>query len=140
MAQPSMEDQLLVLLSDTLSSSEGPRKQAELQLQQATVQSAFPGSLAAIACHANVAIEVRQSALLNLRTFVEKNWSGYDENGPTIAIEEGVKEQLRASLLELATSGDADRKIKSAARWATLASSLYSFQRVTLIAGMIATL
>lgn len=118
-----MDDQLLVLLSDTLSSAEGPRKQAELQLKQATVQPEFPGSLAAIGCHANVAVEVRQSALLSLRTFVEKNWSGYDENGPTITIEEGVKEQLRASLLELATSGEADRKIKSAARLAPLASS-----------------
>jgi hypothetical protein len=116
MAQPSMEDQLLVLLADTLSSSAGPRKQAELQLKQATLQPAFPGSLSAIACHGNIAVEVRQSALLSLRTFVEKNWSGYDENGPTLTIDEGVKEQLRASMLELATSEGADRKLATAAR------------------------
>jgi hypothetical protein len=115
MAQPSMEDQLLVILSDTLSSSSGPRKLAEVQLKQAEVQTAFPGSLATIGCHANIAIEVRQAALLSLRTFVDKNWSGYDENGPTITIEEGVKEQLRQSMLELATS-NADRKLTKAAR------------------------
>ncbi|EHL00212.1 putative Importin subunit beta-5 [Glarea lozoyensis 74030] len=114
MAQPSMEDQLLVILSDTLSSSSGPRKLAEVQLKQAEVQTAFPGSLATIGCHANIAIEVRQAALLSLRTFVDKNWSGYDENGPTITIEEGVKEQLRHSMLELATS-NADRKLTKAA-------------------------
>ena len=115
-----MEDQLLVILSDTLSSAEAPRKLAELQLQQATTQPAYPGSLAAIGCHANIAIEVRQSALLALRTFVEKNWSGFDENGLTITIEEGVKEQLRGSLLGLATSVDQDRKLRTLARCATL--------------------
>jgi hypothetical protein len=117
MAQPSMEDQLLGLLADTLSSAAAPRKQAEEQLKQATVQPAFPGSLAAIACHGDVAVEIRQSALLSLRTFVEKNWSGHDENGPTIMIEEGVKEQLRTSMLELATSQEADRKVTVAASY-----------------------
>lgn len=113
-----MEDQLLQLLRDTHSSAEGPRKQAELNLQQAHNNPVFPGSLAAIASHVSVAPEIRQSALLILRTFVDKNWSGHDENGPTIQIEEATKEQLRVGMLELATSGDADRKIKSAARWA----------------------
>jgi len=47
---------------------------------------------------------------------VEKNWSGQSEEGPAVPIQEGVKEQLRVQMLELATSGDADRKIKSAAR------------------------
>ncbi|CAG8954737.1 hypothetical protein HYFRA_00004661 [Hymenoscyphus fraxineus] len=116
MAQ-TMEDQLLQLLRDTQSASEGPRKQAELTLQQAQNNPAFPGSLAAIASHVSVAPEIRQSALLILRTFVDKNWSGHDEKGPTIQIDETVKEQLRVGMLELATSGDADRKIRSAASY-----------------------
>lgn len=52
-----------------------------------------------------------------LRTFVEKNWSGVGEDGElAVQIDDGVKEGLRGGLLELATSGDADRKIRSAAR------------------------
>ncbi|TVY58687.1 Importin subunit beta-5 [Lachnellula suecica] len=113
----TMEDQLLTLLSQTHQPAEAPRKQAELHLRQAQTNPAFPGSLSAIASHASVAPEIRQSALLILRTFVEKNWSGQSEDGPAIPIEDAVKEQLRGQLLELATSGDADRKIKSAASY-----------------------
>ena len=111
-----MEDQLLQLLSDTQLPAEGPRKQAELHLQQAQSNPAFPGSLSAIASHASVSPEIRQSALLLLRTFVEKNWSGASDDGPAVPIDNAVKEQLRLQMLELATSGDADRKIKGAAR------------------------
>ena len=59
--------------------------------------------------------QIRQSALLLLRTFVERNWSGESDDGPAVQIDEQVKEALRVQMLELATSGDADRKIKSAA-------------------------
>jgi len=113
-----MEDQLLQLLSDTQSPAEGPRKQAELHLQQqAQSNPQFPLSLAAIASHASVSLENRQSALLLLRTFVEKNWSGENDQGNAVPISDQTKEQLRMQMLELATSGDADRKIKSAARY-----------------------
>ncbi|TVY23470.1 Importin subunit beta-5 [Lachnellula hyalina] len=113
----TMEDQLLQLLSDTQLPAEGPRKQAELHLQQAESNPAFPGSLSAIASHASVSPEIRQSALLLLRTFVEKNWSGASDDGPAVPIDIAVKEQLRLQMLELATSGDADRKIKGAASY-----------------------
>lgn len=111
-----MEDQLLQLLSDTHLPAEAPRKQAEQHLQRATSNPSFPPSLSAIASHASVSPEIRQSALLVLRTFVERNWSGQSEDGPAVPIADAVKEQLRVQMLELATSGDADRKIKSAAR------------------------
>lgn len=119
-----MEDQLLQLLSDTHLPAEGPRKQAEQLLHQAQSNPAFPASLAAIASHASVAPEIRQSALFVLRRFVERNWSGESEggdgdgdgDGPALPIADAVKEQLRVQMLELATSGEADRKIKSAAR------------------------
>ena len=117
----TMEDQLLRLLADTQLPAEGPRKQAELHLQQAQSNPAFPSGLAAIACRPSVGLEIRQSALLILRTFVEKNWSGENEEGePVVPIEEQTKEVLRVQMLELATSGDADRKIKSAARFVPL--------------------
>ncbi|KAH7411388.1 armadillo-type protein [Cadophora sp. MPI-SDFR-AT-0126] len=112
-----MEDQLLALLADTQLSAEAPRKQAEQHLEQAKTNPAFPGSLAAIASHSSVSPQIRQSALLLLRTFVERNWSGESDDGPAVQIDEQVKEALRVQMLELATSGDADRKIKSAASY-----------------------
>lgn len=111
-----MEEQLLRLLADTQLPAEAPRKAAEAHLTAAQSNPAFPGSLAAIASHSSVSPEIRQSALLILRTFVEKNWSGESEDGVAIPIDEGTKEGLRRGLLELATSGDADRKIRAAAR------------------------
>lgn len=123
----TLEDQLLQLLADTQLPAEGPRKQAELLLKQAQSNPAYPSSLSAIASHASVSPEIRQSALTVLRAFVEKNWGGLDEdgNGPTIPIADTTKEQLRTQLLELATSGIADRKIKSAARYVPLEPRLY---------------
>lgn len=115
-ATTGLEDQLLQLLSDTQLPAEAPRKQAEQHLQQAQSNPAFPSSLSAIASHASVSPEIRQSALFVLRRFVEKNWSGVSEEGPVVLIQDAVKEGLRVQMLELATSGDADRKIKSAAR------------------------
>ena len=113
----TLEDQLLQLLADTHSAAEGPRKAAEQHLQTATTNPAFPSSLAAIASHDSVSPEIRQSALLVLRTFVERNWSGEtDDDGQVVPIDDSTKEGLRTTLLELATSENADRKIRSAAR------------------------
>ena len=112
----TMEDQLLQLLTDTQNSADGPRKQAELHLRQAQSNPAFPTSLAAIASHTSVSPQTRQSSLVVLRQFIEKNWSGESEDGPATPITDPTKEQLRVQLLELATSDEADRKIKSAAR------------------------
>jgi importin-9 len=113
----TMEDQLLQLLRDTHSTAEGPRKAAEQHLQTATSNPAFPSSLAAIASHGSVAPEIRQSALVVLRAFVERNWSGETgDEGIVVQIDDGTRNSLRVTLLELATSADADRKIRSAAR------------------------
>lgn len=112
-----MEDQLLQLLAATHLPAEGPRKQAELQLRQAQSNPAYPNSLAAIAIHSSISTEIRQSALLLLKTFVEKNWTGDNEDGQNISVADTTKEQLRGQLLELAISNDSDRKITSAARY-----------------------
>jgi hypothetical protein len=111
----TMEDHLLSLLADTQLAAAAPRKRAEQHLDQAKTNPAFPASLAAIASHSSVGPQIRQSALLLLRTFVERNWSGESDDGPVVQIDEQVKELLRGQMLELATNGDADRKIKSAA-------------------------
>jgi hypothetical protein len=116
----SMEDQLLQLLADTQSSAQGPRSAAEAHLKQLEATEAFPTSLGAIASHASVSTNIRQSALTILRRFVERNWSGQDEEiseGPVILISDPVKEQLRGVLLGLATGAEDDRKVKSAARY-----------------------
>jgi importin-9 len=113
----SMEDQLLQLLADTQSAAQGPRKQAESHLEQLQSNEAFPTSLATIASHSSVSSAIRQSALSVLRRYVEHNWSGQDEDGPTITIPEHVKAQLRDQLLGLATSNEDDRKVRSAARY-----------------------
>lgn len=114
----SLEDTLLHLLTDTHSSREAPRKAAEAHLKAAQTNPAFPGSLAAIASHGSVAPDVRQSALLVLRSFVDTNWAGYSEDGEEIVpIEEGVREALRAQMLELATGVEVDRKVRAAARY-----------------------
>lgn len=115
-----MEDQLLQLLTDTQSADAGPRKLAEIHLEQLQTNEALPTSLAAIATHRSVSSAIRQAALSVLRKYVERNWSGQDENGPTITIPDHIKEQLRNQLLELATSSEDDRKVRSAARYVHL--------------------
>jgi hypothetical protein len=113
----SMEDQICHLLSETLHAG-GQRQQAEDHLLSLQTNEAYPISLAAIARHTSVALAVRQVALSTLRLFVENNWSGVQEGDEqVINIPEHSKQILRVQLLELATSGDVDRKIRSAARY-----------------------
>lgn len=112
-----MEDQLVQILAATQSSSEGPRKQAELDLKHARSNPAFPVSLANIGSHTSIAIEIRQAALSTLRQFIERNWSGESDEGPTLSISDQAKEQVRSVILEIALSSDEERKIKTAARY-----------------------
>ncbi|QSZ34585.1 hypothetical protein DSL72_006179 [Monilinia vaccinii-corymbosi] len=115
MASPH-ETQLLQVLSDTQSPADGPRRQAEYYLQTAQNDPAFPSTLASIASNRTVVSELRQAALLNLKNFVNANWAGVDDNGmPTVQIEEGAKGEIRARMLELATSDVDTRRIKGAA-------------------------
>lgn len=115
----NLEEQLLLLLAETQSSAYEPRKQAEAHLQALYTNEAFPISLATIAAHTSVAIGTRQAALTTLRLFVEKNWSGEDEvtEGPSVAISDEVKAVLRAKLLELATGGEDERRVRGGARY-----------------------
>ncbi|KAI9836390.1 MAG: hypothetical protein M1819_001420 [Sarea resinae] len=113
-----MDQQLLQLLAETQTSAEGPRKHAEQQLQQLYTNEAFPTSLASVASHHSVPLNLRQAALLVLKTFVQAAWSpDFEEFKGQVLVSEPTKQQLRIVLLELATSADADRKVKSAASY-----------------------
>lgn len=114
----TLEEQLLQLLSDTLSTDEAVRTTAESHLLQIQTNDAFPTSLATIASHTTVPPNVRQAALLLLKTAVQSSWAGLDEGiASTFPISEPNKERLRAQLLAIAIGhGDVDdRKVKSAA-------------------------
>lgn len=124
-----MEDQLVQLLASTQLPDRGPRQQAELELQRARANPAFPVSLANIAAHVSVDSSIRQSALSTLRLFIEKNWAS-DESDPEpqIPISDEARQLLKKSLLDLALSAEEDRKVKIAARYAlTNASCKYSY-------------
>ena len=111
-----MEEQLVRLLKETQASQEGTRKNAEWQLKQQHVNPDFPVALVAIGAHGDVPVDIRQAALLYLKTFVLASWSTqFDEfTGPLYADEE-KKARIRQSLLDLAVRGQDERKIKSAA-------------------------
>lgn len=121
-----MEDQLIVLLANTLAADD-VRKQAEVELKQAEANPAFALSLANIAAHASVDGGVRIAALLSLRRFIARNWTqdadDDDDDSPRIPVPDQVKDQLRPKLLELAISDEDDTKIKSSVRYAWAGAS-----------------
>lgn len=106
------------LLSATQSTSEGPRKAAESQLLALYGHTDFPFGLVAIAAHDSVQLNIRQAALLYLKTFVLAAWSPqFDEFKGQVLVRDEEKARLRNALLDLATSEREDRKVKSAASY-----------------------
>lgn len=113
-----MEQQLLQLLAETQSPVEGLRTHAESQLEQLYTNETFPISLASIASHNSLPLNLRQAALLVLKTFVLAAWSPqHEEFKGQVLINDANKERVRNAVLELATSGENDRKIQSAASY-----------------------
>ncbi|KAK3110604.1 hypothetical protein LTR53_014927 [Teratosphaeriaceae sp. CCFEE 6253] len=111
-----MEEQLVRLLTDTQSAQEQPRKTAEWQLKQQYGNPDFPLALASIGAHGNVPINVRQAALLYLKTFVQACWSPqFDEFNGQLFADESRKAQVRRALLDIAVSDQDERKVQSAA-------------------------
>ncbi|KAI4261179.1 MAG: hypothetical protein L6R42_003622 [Xanthoria sp. 1 TBL-2021] len=110
-----MEQQVLELLAATLEPAAETRTNAERHLELLYTNDAFPVSLISIASHASIDLSLRQAALLSLKTFVLRIWSSsLDEFQGVITINDATKDQVRHSLLALATSGDQERKIVSA--------------------------
>lgn len=113
-----MEQQVLDLLADTLSASTAVRSNAERHLEQLSTNDTFPISLISIASHKSVALDHRQAALLSLKKLVLKIWSPSLEEyeGPD-TLSDATKEQVRQSLLSIATASDEERKIVAAASY-----------------------
>lgn len=115
-----MEQELLTLLADTQSPRADARKAAETQLQQLYANESFPISLTAIASHESVPVNLRQSSLSVLRTFISASWSpNLDEFKGQILVSDPNKAQIRRALLELATTTETpERKVKASASYA----------------------
>lgn len=113
-----MEQQLLDLLAATLEPAAETRTNAERHLEQLYTNDAFPISLISIASHTSVSLSLRQAALLVLKTFILRTWApSIDDFQGVVTIGDATKDQVRQSLLAIATSGDQDRKVVSAASY-----------------------
>lgn len=114
----NMEQQVLDLLAATLSASTPIRSDAERHLEQLYTNDTFPTSLISIASHKSVALDHRQAALLSLKNLVLKTWSPSLEEyeGPE-TLSDATKEQVRQSVLSIATASDDERKIVAAASY-----------------------
>ena len=113
-----MEQQVLDLLAATLVASTAIRSNAERHLEQLYTNDTFPISLISIASHKFVPLDHRQAALLSLKKLVLKIWSPSIEEyeGPD-TLSDATKEQVRQSLLAIATASDEERKIVAAASY-----------------------
>ncbi|KAL8673030.1 MAG: hypothetical protein Q9168_002553 [Polycauliona sp. 1 TL-2023] len=113
-----MEQQVLELLAGTLEPAAETRTNAERHLEQLYTNDAFPISLISIASHTSIDLPLRQAALLSLKTCVLRIWSqSLDEFQGGLTISDATKDQVRHSLLALATSGDQERKVVSASSY-----------------------
>jgi hypothetical protein len=111
-----MEDQLVQLLSATQTAQEGPRKHAEQQLLSYYGHQELPLGLVHIACHDNIPLNIRQAALLSLKQLVLAGWSNsFEEFKGQILVTDDNKLLIRQQMLQLATTDQLDRKLKSAA-------------------------
>ncbi|KAL4893511.1 armadillo-type protein [Aspergillus ambiguus] len=115
-----MEQELLSLLADTQSPVGDTRKAAELRLLHLYSNESFPLSLAAIASHDSVPVNLRQSSLSVLRTFIAATWSPHlDEFKGQVLVSDANKAQIRRVLLDLATVTETpERKVKASASYA----------------------
>ena len=115
----TMEQEILTLLADTQAAKADTRKSAELQLKNFYAHDSFPTSLTAIASHDSVPVNLRQSALSVLRTFISSSWSPtLDDFRGQILINDATKANVRQALLLLATKDTPERKVKNSASYA----------------------
>lgn len=109
---------MLDLLAATLESAAETRSNAERHLEQLYTNDAFPISLISIASHTSVSLSLRQAALLVLKTFVLRTWApSIEDFQGVVTITDATKDQVRQSLLAIATGGDQERRVVSAASY-----------------------
>ena len=132
---------MLDLLASTLDPSGPIRSNAERRLEQLYTNDAFPVSLISIASHKSVPLEHRQAALLSLKKLVLKTWSPSIEEyeGPN-QTSDTVKDQVRQSILSIATAVDEPKKIIGAASYVVskIASADFPEQWPTLLPTLLA--
>lgn len=116
-----MEQEVLHLLEATTSNQEGTRKSAELALLHLYNNVDFPFALLSISKHTDIALYLRQAALLSLNRYVQATWSPkFDDDfkGTVVLTDEG-KASVRTQVLNICISDEVavsdDRKLKSAA-------------------------
>jgi hypothetical protein len=113
----TLEDQIISLLTATLSNIETPRKAAELQLLSLYHTPGFALALGSVGSHVGVPLNIRQAALLYLRQFVQAAWSSeFDEFKGVVLVSDQDKVHLRGVLLDLALNCP-ERKLKKAASY-----------------------
>lgn len=104
------------LLLATQANEEDRRKYAEQQLLSLYGHQELPLGLVKLASHDAVPLNIRQAALLYLKSLVLAGWSdSLDEFKGQILVTDESKAILRQSLLSLATTDQLDRKLKGAA-------------------------
>src|SRR2546423_5439415 len=116
-----MEQEVLHLLEATTSNQEGTRKSAELTLLHLYNSADFPFALLSISKHTDIALFLRQAALLSLNRYVQATWSPkFDDDfkGTVVLTDEG-KASVRAQVLAICVGDEVvvsdDRKVKNAA-------------------------
>jgi hypothetical protein len=116
--QPPMEQQVINLLEGTLQPDPTVRTDAELHLEQLCSNPAFPLALISLASHKAAPVHLRQASLMSLKKLVVKKWSpSFEEFQGPIELDDLTKEQIRHAVLSIATSGDPERKVVSAASY-----------------------
>lgn len=114
-----MEQEVLQLLEATTSAQDGTRKSAELSILHLYANADFPFALLSISQHTDIAVFLRQGALLSLNRYVLATWSPkFDEEFKgNVVLNDESKARVRNQVLGICTGdsvGD-DRKVKNAA-------------------------
>jgi importin-9 len=123
-----MEQQVLQLLEATTSPNSEAIRNAEHSLKSLYSSTEFPFALLTIASHNNIALGLRQAALLQIKQYVSATWSSTfeDDFKGTIYLNDEAKARLRQAVFVLATNegvdGAIDHKINTAA--ASVASKI----------------
>ena len=123
-----MEQQVIQLLEATTSPNSEAIRNAEHTLKSLYSNTEFPFALLTIASHQDVAIGLRQAALLQLKQYVSATWSpAFEEDFKgTVSLSDAAKASLRHSVFVLATNdsvaGAIDHKVNTAA--ASVASKI----------------
>ena len=103
---------MLELLRASQLSAPQPRKAAELRLLELQNNEAFPGALATIGVHANIAVPDRLAALVALKNYVGVAWSPSQEDfAGKVLISDAAKGAIRSHLLQIVYDGNQPSKI-----------------------------